>query len=80
MSAAVLTSPALAGAVVNSHGRIVPVAAVPMMSPMPGCTFGVFTRELFPDGRVQLRDARGEGCGVFANEQLAAVTAGFLSR
>lgn len=74
MSAAVLT--------VESGGRVrrTVTAAVPMLAPMPGCTFGVFTREVLPDGRVQLRDARGEGCGVFANEQLAAVTAGFLSR
>ena len=67
-------------ATVTPAGRIRHVATPSLPSRTPGLAVGELTPQPLPDGRVELRDARGEFFGLFANEQLARSTAAFLTR
>ncbi len=64
--------------VVIRGSRLVPAA--PAALPARSLGLGPFQVEAAASGLPQLVDARGEKCGVFANEQLARRTAQCLSQ
>lgn len=54
--------------------------AAPASLPSRSLGLGPYTPQPLGDGRAQLRDAAGNGWGIFASESLASQTASALSR